>query len=194
MTGPAPGLVVIGGSWGGFDAATALLSRLHAPAAVPLLLVLHRSRLSDGDLMERLLRRSTGHDVREIEDKQPLAAGTVYLAPPDYHVLVEEGGVSLSVEGPVNYSRPSVDLAFESAADEYAERLVAVVLTGAGRDGAAGIRAVHRRGGRTLVQDPDTALRGEMPRCAIATGEVDEVAAPERLGERLEELLTGVMS
>ena len=194
MSRPAPELVVIGGSWGGFDAAAALLSRLHAPATVPLLLVLHRSRQSDGGLMERLLHRSTGHDVREIEDKTPLSAGTVHLAPPDYHVLVEEGGVSLSVEAPVNYSRPSVDLAFESAADEYAERLAAVLLTGAGRDGAAGIRAVHRRGGRTLVQDPDTALRAEMPRSAIATGAVDEVAAPERLGERLQELLAGVAS
>lgn len=193
MTDTGLQLLVIGGSWGGFDAASALLARLQAPAAVPVLLVLHRSRHSDAELVERLLSRASGHDVHELEEeKEQLRAGTILLAPPDYHVLVEEGGVSLSVEGPVNYSRPSVDLAFETAAEEYGDRLGAVLLTGAGRDGAAGLAAVRRRGGRTYVQDPATAMRSEMPQAALAAGPVDVVAAPDVLGDRIQELLAGV--
>ena len=193
MTDAGLQLLVVGGSWGGFDAASALLARLQAPIAVPVLLVLHRSRHSDAELVERLLSRASGHDVHELEEeKEQLRAGTILLAPPDYHVLVEEGGVSLSVEGPVNYSRPSVDLAFETAAEEYGGRLGAVLLTGAGRDGAAGLAAVRRNGGRTFVQDPATALRSEMPQAALATGPVDVVAAPDVLGDRIQELLVGV--
>ena len=111
-----------------------------------------------------MLERDTGHPVREVGDKDELSAGTVHLAPPDYHVLVEGGvAVSLSVEEHVNHSRPSVDLAFESAADEHGAALVAVLLSGLGRDGARGIAAVHRAGGRTLVQDPAEAERADMP-------------------------------
>lgn len=193
MTETGLELLVIGGSWGGFDAASALLARLEVPVAVPVLLVLHRSRHSDAELVERLLSKASGHDVHELEEeKELLRAGTILLAPPDYHVLVEEGGVSLSVEGPVNYSRPSVDLAFETAAEEYGDRLGAVLLTGAGRDGAAGVAAVRRHGGRTYVQDPATALRSEMPLAALATGQVDAVAPPDELGARIQELLAGV--
>jgi two-component system, chemotaxis family, protein-glutamate methylesterase/glutaminase len=187
-----PALIAIGGSWGGLEAASVLLARLDGPPPVPVLLVLHRSRRSDGDLVCWMLARASGHVVRELDEKEQLRAGTIHLAPPDYHVLVEEGGVSLSVEGPVNHSRPSIDLAFETAATEYAERLVAVLLTGAGRDGAAGIAAVKERGGHTLVEDPETAQHPDMPRAALATGQVDEVAPVDQLGDRLRHLLAPV--
>ncbi|MGH8968421.1 MAG: chemotaxis protein CheB [Actinomycetes bacterium] len=188
---PSPALIVVGGSWGGLEAASGLLSRLPHPAPVPVLLVLHRAKRSDRSVVEQMLTKGTGHPVREIEDKEPLCPGTVHLAPPDYHVLVEEGGVSLSVEGHVNHSRPSVDLAFESAATEHGERLVAVLLSGAGRDGAAGIATVRRHGGRTFVQDPDDALRPEMPLAALATGCADESGPVEALGDALQQLVAG---
>jgi two-component system chemotaxis response regulator CheB len=153
------------------------------------LLVLHRSRSSEAAVLEKVLERDTGHPVREVGDKDELCAGTVHLAPPDYHVLVEGGSVSLSVEEHVNHSRPSVDLAFESAADEHGAALVAVLLSGLGRDGALGIAAVRRAGGRTLVQDPAEAERGDMPEAAIATGAVDQVAPVADLGARLAALV-----
>jgi two-component system, chemotaxis family, protein-glutamate methylesterase/glutaminase len=189
-TQPTPvRLVVVGGSWGGAAAATGLLRAVPSPLPVPVLLVLHRSRSSEAALLERVLERDTGHPVCELVDKDELSAGTVHLAPPDYHVLVEGGSVSLSVEEHVNHSRPSLDLAFESAADEHGPALVAVVLSGLGRDGAHGIAAVHRAGGRTLVQDPAEAERGDMPRAAIETGEVDEVAPVAGLGARVADLV-----
>jgi two-component system, chemotaxis family, protein-glutamate methylesterase/glutaminase len=186
-----PELVVVGGSWGGLDAASDLLSRLGRPTCVPILLVLHRHRTSDSGLIERLLAQRCGLDVVELGDKDRLEPGRVHLAPADYHVLVDSGGVSLSVDGPVNYSRPSLDLAFESAAVEHGESLVAVLLTGAGKDGAEGIAAVKGRGGRTLVQDPQDALRPEIPRAALQTGQVDVCASVPELGARLRALLDG---
>ncbi|MGH8893466.1 MAG: chemotaxis protein CheB [Actinomycetes bacterium] len=188
--GPAD-LVVIGGSWGGFDAAGRLLRAVPAPLTVPVLLVLHRARTSERALLERVIERDCGHPAREIGDKDDLCAGTVHIAPPDYHVLVEGGSVSLSVEDPVNHSRPSVDLAFETAAEDHAERLVAVLLSGLGRDGAHGLEVVRAHGGRTLVQDPDEAERPEMPLAAIATGCVDEVGTLDRIGARIGELAAG---
>lgn len=184
-------LVVMGGSWGGVDAAVRVLRGVPAPLAVPILLVLHRSRSSEGPLLERVIARDGGHPTRELGDKDVLTAGTVHLAPPDYHVLVEGDAVSLTVDDPVNHSRPSVDLAFESAAESHTERLVAVLLSGLGRDGASGIAAVHARGGRTLAQDPEEAERPDMPLSAIATGCVHEVASLAGIGARLGELCRG---
>jgi two-component system, chemotaxis family, protein-glutamate methylesterase/glutaminase len=187
---PSPALIVIGGSWGGMEAAATVLSGISRPIPVPVLVVLHRSARSDSEVVRRVLGGGGGHEVREVEEKERLRPDTVHLAPPDYHVLVEEGGVSLSVEGPVNNSRPSIDLAFDTAAAEFTDRLAAVLLTGSGRDGAAGIAAVKRRGGRTFVQSPEDAVRPDMPLAALATGLVDESAPAEGLGRTLQALLT----
>jgi len=184
-------LVAIGGSWGGVDASVRVLREIPAPLHVPVLLVLHRSRTSEGSLFERVIERDCGHPARELGDKDELTAGTVHIAPPDYHVLVEGGSVSLSVDDPVNHSRPSVDLAFETAAESHVEGLVAVLLSGLGRDGAVGIAAVHARGGLTMAQDPDEAERPDMPLAAIETGCVHEVATLARIGARLGELVGG---
>jgi len=186
-------LIAIGGSWGGVDATCRLLRSIEPPLPVPVLLVLHRSRASEASLLERVLTRDTGHRASELGDKDELTPGTVHLAPPDYHVLVEGGPVvhtvSLSVDEMVNHSRPSVDLAFETAADEIGDGVVAVLLSGLGRDGSRGMVAVHRAGGHTLVQDPDEAERSEMPLAAIATGEVDEVLPLAGLGARISALV-----
>jgi two-component system chemotaxis response regulator CheB len=101
-----------------------------------------------------------------VEDKMPIEHGTVYVAPPDYHTLVEQGFFSLSTEAPVRYSRPSIDVAFGTAADSYGHRTVGVVLTGANSDGAEGLRLISDRGGLAVVQDPETAESPTMPRAA----------------------------
>ena len=190
-SGGQVGLVAIGGSWGGVDASVRILREVPAPLREPVLLVLHRSRTSEASLLERVIERDCGHPARELGDKDELVAGTVHIAPPDYHVLVEGGSVSLSVDDPVNYSRPSVDLAFETAAEGHAGGLVAVLVSGLGRDGARGIAAAHARGGRTIVQDPAEAERPDMPLAAIGTGCVHEVATLARIGARLGELVGG---
>ena len=185
MTAAPLGLVVLGGSWGGLDAACELLEALPVGFPVPVLLVLHRSRDSCGERLSAVVRRFSGHDLRELDDKDPLEPGKILLAPPDYHVLVEDGAVALSLEAPVGFSRPSIDLALESAADFYGQAVAGVVLSGAGRDGAEGLRRVRARGGRTLVQDPRTAEKADMPEAAVATGAVDLVAAPSALAAHL---------
>jgi two-component system chemotaxis response regulator CheB len=114
--------------------------------------------------------------VREVDDKEPIVPGTVYFAPPDYHLLVDRGpALALSTDELVNYSRPAIDVLFESAADFYGQSLGGIILTGANADGAAGLAAVRREGGVTIVQQPDTAASSMMPQAALDTGPVDFV-------------------
>jgi two-component system chemotaxis response regulator CheB len=126
--------------------------------------------------------------VSDASDKEPIEAGRVYLAPPDYHLLVEPEGFALSTEGMVQHSRPSIDVLFDSAADVYSDELAAVVLTGANADGAYGLQRVKRRGGVTIVQDPATAEKRTMPDAAIATGAADHVVPLEQVASKLMEL------
>ena len=158
-------IVVIGGSWGGFDAATEVLRDLPS-LDVPVVLVLHRAASTD-DVLERALAQRSSKPVCEADDKMPLDPGCVYLAPPDYHLLVEDGHLGLSIDAPELYARPSIDVLFESAADAYGPGTVAVVLTGANADGAKGAQRVRHRGGTVIVQDPATAVRPEMPAAAV---------------------------
>jgi two-component system chemotaxis response regulator CheB len=183
-------LVVIGGSWGGLSAAVRVLRAMPVPFPLPVLLVLHRAKTSEAGVLERVVERDSGHWAREIGDKDELAPGAIALAPPDYHVLIEGGSVSLSVEGPVQHSRPSIDLAFETAADEYGPGLTAVLLSGLGRDGVTGLAAVRSAGGRVLVQDPEEAERPEMPDAAVRDGVVDHVLTADAIGAALS-LLAG---
>jgi two-component system, chemotaxis family, protein-glutamate methylesterase/glutaminase len=160
-------IVVIGTSWGGLNALTTVVSRLPGDFALPVTIVQHRHRASEGLLRELLQDRTTLH-VCEVEDKAPMMPGTIYIAPADYHVLIEPGFFSLTTDPPVRYSRPSIDVTFISAADAFAERTIGVVLTGANEDGAVGLRRVADRGGRAIVQDPETAESPVMPRAALA--------------------------
>src|SRR4051794_12964057 len=178
-------LVVIGSSWGGLAAQQVILRALPAGFAAPIVIAQHRSARSDDTLLAMLLDSTTELTVRDAEDKDALTPGVVLIAPPDYHLLVEPGTVSLSCDEPVAFSRPSIDVAFESAADAYGDRVVAVVMTGANADGAAGLAAARRRGGLAIVQDPATAERPEMPLAALRAVPDAQVVALDELGRRL---------
>ncbi|HZG96029.1 MAG TPA: chemotaxis protein CheB [Mycobacteriales bacterium] len=182
-------LVVIGGSWGGFEAVCHLLGALPGEISAPIVVALHRSPKSSNDALERMIRDCTRLDVVGVEDKRPLHDACIYVAPPDYHLLVEDGSLALSTDDVVQYSRPSIDVLFESAADEYGAGVVGVLLTGANADGASGIRRIKARGGMTMAQDPATAARAEMPRAAVETGMVDFVADLDGLAARLAEIV-----
>lgn len=167
-------LVVVGASLGGLVAIEVLLSGLPAGFAPPLAAVLHRSAQS-GASLRAAIQRHTSLRVVEPQDKEPIEAGCVYLAPADYHLLVEDHHFALSMEGPVRHSRPSIDVLFESAAETFADRLLAIVLTGASDDGARGVSHVKQRGGFVVVQDPATAECAVMPQAALDTGTADRV-------------------
>ena len=173
-------LVVVGCSWGGLAATSAVLD--HLPHDLPVSVVVVQHRSPEPSPLRALLARHTRWPVREAEDKEPIAPATVHVAPGGYHLLVDGARFALSTEAPVRHSRPSVDVLLESAADAFTDRLVAVVLTGANADGAAGLRRVVRRGGVGIVQDPATAERREMPDAALATGVPVHVAPPEEIG------------
>jgi two-component system chemotaxis response regulator CheB len=184
---PSGGLVVVGASLGGFDAVRELLAGLRADFAWPLVLVQHRMSDPDGLLVE-LLGAESPLSVSEPEDKDPIERGNVYLAPSDYHLLIERGFFALSTDAPVCHARPSIDVLFESAADSYGASTIAVVLTGSNRDGAEGARAVKKAGGKVLVQDPKTALSPVLPVAAIENTPVDGVLSIEAIARRLTEL------
>ena len=163
---PVYSLVVIGTSWGGLHALTTILEGLPATFPVPLVIVQHRGR-EVMSMLPELLQEYTSLHVADAEDKDILQPRHVYLAPPDYHLLVEQGFMSLSTDPCVKYSRPSIDVTFQSAADVYGTRAIGVVLTGANDDGAQGLRRVADRSGYAIVQDPTTAESPVMPAAAL---------------------------
>lgn len=180
--------IVMGGSAGDFTALVAILSALPLTFAPPILIVQHLHS-SDNGLFAEQLARLTALPVMEPCDKAPIEPGRVYVAPANYHLLVDDAmTISLSIDAPVNWSRPSIDVLFESAARIWGNTLVAVLLSGANNDGTAGMRAVKAAGGRTIAQAPDSAEIPIMPRWAIEAGVVDEVLAPAHIAARLIEL------
>ena len=181
-------LVAIGASWGGLDAIRRLLHGLPAQLGAAVVVAQHRSPDSHRGVYRDLLGASTLLRVCEADDKDRLEPGTVYVAPPDYHLIVEPGTFALSVDEAVQFSRPSIDVMFDTAADSYAERLIGVVLTGANEDGAYGIARVKRRGGLTIAQDPETAAKRAMPDAAIATGAVDRIVPLDDIAALLDDV------
>lgn len=173
-------LVVIGASWGGVNALRVLLAGLPPELAVPVVVVLHRSP-EGGDGLTTVFRAATKLVVMEARDKQPLEPGHVYIAPADYHLLVEPSSLALSVDEPVSYARPSVDVLFESAADAYGSATVGVILTGSGSDGARGMLRLQKAGALTVVQDPATAENRGMPDAALLSARVDQVLPLEKI-------------
>jgi two-component system, chemotaxis family, protein-glutamate methylesterase/glutaminase len=179
--------VAIGTSWGGLAALRKLLGELPADFGIPIVVVQHRSKDSER-LLVQLLQDATDLNVCEIEDKDPLSHGTVYVAPANYHVLIEDGHLSLTIEEPVRFSRPSIDVMFTSLADTYQSAAIGVVLTGANEDGARGLAHIVERGGRALVQDPKTAEIPIMPAAALRAVPTAEVLPLDALAPRLIEL------
>jgi len=175
-----PELIVIGGSLGGMQALETILGGVPGDFSVPIAVVLHRRR-SSAENLPWLIEQSTELKVVDAEDKQAVRAGTAYLAPADYHLLVERDAFALSVDEAVRYSRPSIDVLFESAADAYAPSVIAIVLTGANSDGARGALRIRRGGGMVLAQDPATAEAPVMPQAAIDAGAVDRILRLEEI-------------
>lgn len=163
----ATSLVVIGGSAGSLGVLLQMLPGLSRPLAVPVIIVLHRKNYADSVLSD-LLGTRTALQVKEAEEKDVLQPGSIYLAPPDYHLLLESNGtLSLDYSEKVNFSRPSIDVTFSSAARLYGPRLLAILLSGANADGAEGLRDVAATGGLAAVQDPETAEVPYMPEQAL---------------------------
>jgi two-component system chemotaxis response regulator CheB len=188
----SPDLIAIGTSLGGLNALSVLFRDLPGAMPVPIVVVQHRAGGVESPRLAALLQDRTCLRVVEVEDKMPLEPATVYLAPADYHLLVEERGLlALSIDAPIRAARPSIDALFHSAAEAYGDALVAVLLTGASADGAEGLAAVKARGGRAIVEDPLTAECGTMPAAGIAAAAVDYVLPLARIGEHLVTLVEG---
>jgi two-component system chemotaxis response regulator CheB len=185
-------LVVVGTSLGGLHALRRLLADLPAALPAPVVIVQHRAAGPDQPRLADILQAASRLPVTEAEDKMALAPGTVYLAPADYHLLVERGGsLALSTDALVRSARPSIDVLFETAAEAYGEALLAVLLTGASADGADGLAAVKARGGRAIVEDPATAECATMPAAGLAAAAVDYVLPLSRIGGHLVTLVEG---
>lgn len=184
-------IIVVGTSRGGLKALEAVLSGLDSEFVVPMVIVQHRGKDLETGLCEYLDRLSP-LPVSEPEDKEPILAGHVYLAPRDYHLLIETMSFALSTDPPVNFARPSIDVLFESAAHEYNERAIGVILTGSNHDGAQGLATIKSHGGVTMVEDPLTAAHRTMPDAALARSNPDWVLPLHEIASRLNALATAI--
>jgi len=182
--------IVIGTSSGGLNALCRVLEPLPENFPVPILIVQHLSPDAD-DFMVHHLRRHSNLQVKEADDKDVPEKGWVCIAPPNYHMLVEEEGfLSLAVSPPENFSRPSIDVLFETAADAYTNHLIGIVLTGANNDGTKGAIRIRKRKGRIIVQTPETAEAAMMPQSVIDNRAADIVLPLDQIGKYLNTLIT----
>jgi two-component system chemotaxis response regulator CheB len=182
--------VVMGASAGALEALTAILPVLPKDFPLPIMLVVHLPPNKDSTLAD-LLRFKCKLDVYEAEDKAPIEPGAIYIAPPNYHLLVEpDYHLSLSSDEPVMFSRPSIDVLFETAAEAYGEKLIGVVLTGANNDGSKGIRKICEYGGTAFVQDPETASAPQMPQAALKACATAQSLTLEQIAACLQKVAT----
>jgi two-component system, chemotaxis family, protein-glutamate methylesterase/glutaminase len=185
----ASGVVAIGTSWGGLSALGRILGGLSAAFPLPIIVVQHRSKDSD-NLMATLLQDMSDLIIHEAEDKDTLLPSNVYVAPADYHLMVDDGVVSLTTDAPVRYSRPSIDVAFESVARSYGSGAIGVILTGANEDGSRGLARIIDLGGRGIVEDPKTAEMPVMPEAAKRAAPAAEVLPLQDIAPRLMTMAT----
>jgi two-component system chemotaxis response regulator CheB len=189
----APLAVVIGGSAGALEVLRAIARELPAKLDCPVVIVIHLPAHSTG--LAELLGADTALTVKQAEDKEPIGAGTVYIAPPSYHLLIEANGAfALSVDPPVHFSRPAIDVLFETARDVYGANLIGVLLSGASEDGAAGLQEIHAAGGTTIVQSPLSAEAAIMPAAALALFEPTYIWSPNDIASGLSRLLSRASS
>jgi two-component system, chemotaxis family, protein-glutamate methylesterase/glutaminase len=188
MTDVSVEAVVMGASAGALEALSLILPALPAGFRLPVMIVVHLPP-DKKSIMAELLQARCEVTVHEAEDKEPISGGTVYFAPPDYHLLVEnDRHLTLSDDEPVLYSRPSIDVLFESAADAYGPRLVGIVLSGANHDGANGLKAVAEAGGTVIVQRPDSAYASMMPEAARLECPGARVLTPGEIASFLQDI------
>lgn len=176
-------MLIIGGSAGSLDVLLEMFPKFKKAIPFSMVIVLHRKNTADITLTELLMSR-TKIPVKEIEDKETIQKSTVYIAPPDYHILIEKTKqFSLDYSEKVNYSRPSIDVAFESAADVYGSLLTCVVLSGANNDGTEGAKIVKNKGGVVIAQQPETAIVSFMPEFVIKNVQPHYILTPQELVE-----------
>lgn len=184
-------IMAIGASWGGVEALSQVVAALPSDWTLPVVIIQHQHALS-GTALERILSRLTSLDVIDVCDKQEIKPGQIYIAPANYHLLVESDQTfSLSVDAPVNFSRPSIDVSFSSLADVYGDECLAVLLTGANEDGVQGMKRIHEAGGYTMAQSPQDAAVPTMPLAAINAGVVDRVVVLNEIVPVALKLLSG---
>jgi two-component system, chemotaxis family, protein-glutamate methylesterase/glutaminase len=176
-------LVCIGASWGGLKAIGQVLADLPAELDVPIAIAQHRHPDSQEGTLAELLQAESGRSVLEVEDKMSIEPDHVYLAPPNYHLLVERGSFALSVDERIQYARPSIDVLFETAAHAYGAGVIGIILTGANDDGAQGLARIKEAGGVAVIQDPVGAARRTLPDAAIAATAADAVLPLDAIGK-----------
>ena len=180
--------IVIGGSAGVLEVLRVVLGALPGTLSIPVLIVVHLPTRSPSSVHQSLQFVSP-LPMRQVDDKEPLQGGTIYFASPGYHLLVEtDRSAAQSLDEPVYYSRPSIDVLFDSASDVYKRSLLGILLTGASPDGADGLRAIHDAGGLTIVQDPASSEASAMPRAALELFEPEFVLTPAQIAELLRTL------
>ena len=184
-------LIVIGSSAGGIEAVMSILSGLPDNFKLPIVLVQHQDAHAISYLREIFAKRFTFTFV-DVEDKLFIEPCKIYIAPAGYHVQIEaDKAFSLSVDEPVHYSRPSIDVLFASAAEVYKSALIGVLLTGANADGAAGLKIIQQNGGYVMVQDPKTALAAEMPISGIKATATKHIYSPDNISKCLLKVVQG---
>ena len=184
-------MVAIGGSAGSLEVIMKIVSLLPQKSNASFVIIVHRKSGPDSILQE-LLSSRTSLPVREIEDKEVILPGTIYIAPPDYHLLFEdENSFSLDASEKINHSRPSIDIAFESAAEVFGSSLIGILLSGANADGAEGLKRIAEAGGYTIVQDPLTADVGFMPQQALNLMTPDAIVQGDEIGTFLQNIIIG---
>jgi two-component system chemotaxis response regulator CheB len=182
-------LVVIGGSSGSLQVIIQILGHLPNEYPIPILLILHRAYSIDSMLLDLLVLKSNIM-VREVEEKDKIAASCIYLAPADYHVLIEKDETfTLDYSEKLNFSRPSIDVSFISAASVYRKNLTGILLSGANEDGAEGLKEIKEQGGHTIIQHPDEAIVNYMPLQASHKSRIDEVLTTEEISRYLISLI-----
>jgi two-component system chemotaxis response regulator CheB len=180
--------LVIGGSAGSLDVLIKILPVIRLDISFPIIIVIHRKQGTDS-LLTDLLAAKTELRVKEIEEKEKILAKTIYIVPSDYHILIEQNHTfSLDYSEKVNYSRPSIDVTFQSAAEVYADKLVCLLLSGSNADGVSGLSTVKAYGGEVAVQEPKSAQVDYMPAQAILRVAVDEVLNIEEMANYINSL------
>jgi two-component system chemotaxis response regulator CheB len=183
-------VIVIGGSAGSLEVILDITNRLPLYTTAIIIIVVHR-KIDNDSILEDLIAQKTLYAVKEVEDKDAIIPGTIYIAPPDYHLLIENNGLfSLDSSEKIHWSRPSIDVTFESVAEIFTKRVMGILLSGANADGAAGLDRIKELGGHTLVQNPASAEMSIMPQQAINRNIVDTIAEPAQISEFIVRFIT----